>query len=448
MYLKNIIASFIRQHASSHNRVLIAFSGGPDSLALLHLLIEYQRHHPLFTFALAHVDHGWRLESAQEAQSIREMADRLKLTLYQKVLDPKLLQGNLEASCRIKRLEFFAELCALHGFRAVMLGHHADDLAETTFKSLLEGRSLPYLHGIAPVTQMEEMILWRPLLEVRKKELVDWLEGLGLQGFHDVTNGDARFLRARLRTQIFPALAAEYGKEIVSSLCRLSNEATELSQYLSKKVAPFLENQYRGVFGTYLDLSFEPEIENLELRYLVKSFCSENSFNVSRVALDKIVEFILVSAADKQIESAGKHLYIDRRRLFLESGHRQSLPELSVEIEDGAEIIYGSWKVTANECNANDSERVTDWHDLWLGHCQVLLPTGRYTLSLPKVQDCYPRSSSLDKWWTKHKIPAFLRSYAPVVYSKAAVSHEFLSGKRKAIEDGDSCKMRLILAAL
>ena len=127
--------------------LLLAFSGGPDSLALLHLLMEFHKIRPL-KLAIAHVDHGWREESAEEAAQIALMAANLGLPLHLRKLDPKHLSGNLEAACREERFRFFASLCRDHGYQAVLLAHHADDLAETVLKRALEGASLPRLAAV------------------------------------------------------------------------------------------------------------------------------------------------------------------------------------------------------------------------------------------------------------------------------------------------------------
>lgn len=313
-----IVSSFLQRHHKKELPLLLAFSGGPDSLALLHFLIEYRKINPSFSFALAHVDHGWRNESSQEAELIAKMAEKLGLVLHLKKLIPKELQGNLEAACRDARLQFFSELCSQNGYQAVLLGHHADDLAETVLKRVLEGAPLPHLCGIQPITEYSSLLsLWRPLLAIQKKELLAWIESRGLQGFQDSTNEDTKFLRARFRKKIIPYLNTEFGKEISPALCRLGLEAAELRSYLDNRVAPFLSKIIVNDLGSLLDLTDTIPKEIVELKHLIRLYCNTHDFALSREALSTAAEIISKGGANKQVATGKNILYINRRRLFI-----------------------------------------------------------------------------------------------------------------------------------
>src|SRR6476620_6970567 len=136
--LEHIVLSFLKRYGDLNRPMLLALSGGPDSLSLLHLLLNCQKKLQ-FTFGIAHIDHRWRSESKEEAESLRQLAETHQISFHLKVLDPSSFQGNLEENCRQKRLEFFRQLCHEYRYQAVLLGHHANDQAETVLKRLLEG---------------------------------------------------------------------------------------------------------------------------------------------------------------------------------------------------------------------------------------------------------------------------------------------------------------------
>lgn len=163
----DILSKFLIQHRKTNKPLLLALSGGPDSLALFHLLLEVSKEHSI-PFAIAHVDHGWRPESGTEAEILKELAQKHDLGFHLKKLDPKSLEGNLEDACRSERLQFFKELCQAHEYEAVLMGHHADDAAETVLKRLFEGSSLKAVAGLQEVSCYDDLQIWRPLLKKTK----------------------------------------------------------------------------------------------------------------------------------------------------------------------------------------------------------------------------------------------------------------------------------------
>ncbi|MEI8365322.1 MAG: tRNA lysidine(34) synthetase TilS [Parachlamydiaceae bacterium] len=316
------VLTFLRQHRghASAAPILLGFSGGPDSLALLHVLLavgklqSFDTLHP-FRFALAHVDHGWRPESGAEAVKIQEMAVALGLTVHLKTLSlsPGEIQGNPESICREARLNFFAGLCRDFGYQAVMLAHHADDLAETVLKRVLEGASLCNLSGIKPVNKLYGVDVWRPLLKITKKEILRWLQERNLEGFHDSTNVDPKFLRARLRMDVLPNLSKVFGKEVCSGLCHISNESAELIDYLDANIAPYLARVTSDSAGMSLDLSECRPTASAELKHLIRRFCECGELNLSRESLNLAANFVSTGAARKSLGDGS--LQVDRYRL-------------------------------------------------------------------------------------------------------------------------------------
>ena len=247
------VFEFLQAHFRPGAPLLLGVSGGPDSLALLHLLVEARHFFPM-ELHVAHVDHGWRPESGGEAKILEGIVKALGLPFHLCVLQKEGDNKNLENKAREGR-SFFLNLYKEKGFQALVLGHQANDAAETVLKRVLEGASLTSLGGIKPVSQFEGMPIWRPLLKVSKEELVAWLEKRGFAAFDDPTNRDPRFLRARMREHLLPTLAQSFGKEIQNNLCRLGEAAHEMAAYLQKKIAPILERVERTSDGLRLDLA-------------------------------------------------------------------------------------------------------------------------------------------------------------------------------------------------
>ncbi|MCH9614049.1 MAG: tRNA(Ile)-lysidine synthase [Chlamydiia bacterium] len=223
--LQSTIASLHRAKLSG--KILIGFSGGPDSTALLHLLQDASKHIPL-EIHLAHVDHGLREESAKEALLLKKRY--AKLPFYKTKLE---INGkNLEDRCREARLAFFKEIYKKIGANALCLGHHLDDQAETVLKRLFEGGRL---RGLLEETTLYGMRIVRPLLELSKKSLISYLDEKDIPYLQDPTNLGDHNLRAKMRANLLPYLEEQFGKGIRKNLANTGKWAKDIEDYLETK---------------------------------------------------------------------------------------------------------------------------------------------------------------------------------------------------------------------
>ncbi len=189
------------------DRVLVAVSGGPDSMALLHVLWEARERLDLGLAAVG-VDHGLRPGAARELDLVRNRAEALELPFVRLEVDvARERRGgvSLQDAARRARLGALARLAAERGARRVALGHQADDQAETLLFRILRGTGLAGLRGIP----YERDPFVRPLLDVRRAEILRYLRRRSIPFVEDPSNADLRYARARLRHRILPLLAEE-----------------------------------------------------------------------------------------------------------------------------------------------------------------------------------------------------------------------------------------------
>ena len=417
----NFLKSFLNKHRKSQKPLLLALSGGPDSLALFHMLLEI-RDKELLDFAIAHIDHGWRPESGTEAEILRELALKHHIPFHCIQLEPKSLQGNLEAACRLERLRFFKELLQKHDYEAVLMGHHADDAAETVLKRLFESSSLNALAGLQEISFYEGLPIWRPLLKSTKNEILEWLSKRSLSAFQDATNQDLRYLRARMRQEILPYLNSYFGKSVSPSLLHLSQEAASLHDYTQERIKPYTDTIVEGKWGLSLDLTQASDPHPYELKEIIRHFANRAHFPLSREALNNAVELLMTNSANKQITTAEKTLFIDRKRLFFPYGFPDLVPE--IPLKEGV-TRYGPWKVTAQP-DAKAKVR-QGWASVWEGHCSVNLPHGDYSLAPISPGSAYRDKSRIDAVWNDKKVPAFLRTMVPGIWKDNVLIHEFLT---------------------
>jgi tRNA(Ile)-lysidine synthase len=214
---------------------VVAVSGGPDSVALLRAVAALRREDRLL---VAHLNHQLRgadsdadeafvarlhAELSASAQNLAFRSARLDVAER-----ARQERGNLESVARRLRYDWLAQVAQDAGLPWVLTGHTADDQAETVLHRLLRGTGLRGLRGIAPRRPLAAGVeLVRPLLGVRRADVMAYLQQLGQPFRDDASNANRRFTRNRIRHELLPMLAEHYNPGIVPVLCRLADQAAE-----------------------------------------------------------------------------------------------------------------------------------------------------------------------------------------------------------------------------
>lgn len=226
----------IKKHhmVSAGDLVVVAVSGGPDSLALLHALWTL-RSELAISLHVAHLDHRFRgQDSAKDALFVREFARNLGLEATVEGKDvPAILArrgGSAQEVAREVRYDFLRRLAARLDANRVALGHNRDDQAETVLLNLLRGAGTDGLAGIPPV---REDLFIRPLLETTREEIEAYCRQHGLGPRLDQSNLRKVYLRNRIRHELIPILAARYNPNIIGALSTTAELAREDSLFLT-----------------------------------------------------------------------------------------------------------------------------------------------------------------------------------------------------------------------
>ena len=198
-------------------RALVAVSGGPDSVALLDLLVQTREVHGL-DLVVGHLDHGIHPDSALVAHQVESLAQRhgIPVEIGRLSLGP----GARETEARAARYAWLEEVRARIGAEIILTAHHADDQVETILMRVLGGSGPAGLAGMAPASGT----LVRPLLSVGRRELIRHLQERGLEAWLDPANTDPRHLRSWIRTELLPALRLRT-PAVDANLQRLSRQA-------------------------------------------------------------------------------------------------------------------------------------------------------------------------------------------------------------------------------
>ncbi len=235
MSLSPQVAAFLTRHKLLDSCGLVAVSGGPDSVALLHLLNEQRSQGRIARLLVGHVNHQLRGdESDADEAFVQQLAEGANLACRTTRIDVHAIAGrerdNLESIARRERYAWLAQVACAEGAAWIATGHTANDQAETVLFRLLRGSGIDGLRGIAECRPLDEGVaLVRPLLGVRRHALLDYLHRNQIPYRIDSSNQDLGFARNRLRLELLPLLQQHYSPGVVEVMCRLAEQAQEWS---------------------------------------------------------------------------------------------------------------------------------------------------------------------------------------------------------------------------
>ncbi len=265
LYLKSLL--------KENDIIVLATSGGPDSMCLLHLMCELKNELNL-KIIVAHVNHKLRCISNEEAAFVKKTCQKYNL-IYEYMEILKYNNDNLENEARLKRYAFFDELMTKYHAHYLMTAHHGDDLMETILMRLTRGSSLKGYSGFKKEYAYKNYKIIRPLITVTKKDIISYMNTYNYKYYTDSTNFSDNYTRNRYR----------------------------------KNILPFLKKENASVHHKYLKFSLELDAANNFIESYVKKLISQisddNGLKISE--LKKLDSFLL----KKVIEYTLNNIYID-----------------------------------------------------------------------------------------------------------------------------------------
>jgi tRNA(Ile)-lysidine synthase len=223
-------------------KVVVAVSGGPDSVALLKVLEMLSSEYGL-TLIVAHLNHGLRENAPAEERFVRRLAQDMGLVFESKSVDAGSLRRRtgkgIEDTSREVRYNFLNDVARKHGARKIALGHHSNDQTETVLMNFLRGSGPTGLKGMLPARDSTYI---RPLLGVTRIEIISFLERHGLQFVTDASNADQRYLRNRIRHTLMPLLTARYNPKLDESINSMAEIMRMEDDYMGMATANALSS--------------------------------------------------------------------------------------------------------------------------------------------------------------------------------------------------------------
>ena len=254
----NDILERLKKEIPNNSSVIIATSGGPDSMVLLTLLLAVKKEKNL-KLVCAHVNHKLRKESDDEAEMVKKYCEKENIIFEYMIIDK--YKGNTENYARAKRYEFFDKLIKKYSSPYLLTAHHGDDLTETIMMRLIRGSSLKGYAGFSEITEKNGYKIYRPLITKTKAELLNYAKENNIPYAIDQTNESDNYTRNRIRKYILPTLKKE-NKNVHLKFLEFSKTISETEEYFEKVLTKKIEKIYQdNKLNVEIFLTEEPLIQ-------------------------------------------------------------------------------------------------------------------------------------------------------------------------------------------
>ena len=261
----------------NEDKIVLGVSGGPDSISMLNVLREIKEEKIIkYEIVVAHINHLIREEAIEDEEYVKNYCEKNKIKCYIKRIDVQELAQNkkigTEEAGRRARYKFFDEVLKKTNSNKIAIAHNKNDKIETIIMHMLRGSGLSGLVGIEPMRDNKYI---RPLIECDREEIEEYCKKEKLEPRIDKTNFENDYTRNKIRNIVIPYIKKEFNPNIIETMNRLSEVATEEEAYMNKIVKQ-----------TYEKILFDVKEKKIILK--LKEFNEQEEIIKSRLILHTV----------------------------------------------------------------------------------------------------------------------------------------------------------------
>ena len=325
-----------------HKKILVAVSGGADSMSLLHFLYNHQKDLDI-QLGIAHVNHKQRQESEHEEAYLRHWAEEHKVPFHYSAFSGKFSEN----AARTFRYEFFKQVMKDYDYSALVTAHHADDQSETIFMRLLRGSRLRHLTGISAIRPFGTGQIIRPFLHLTKAQLPVTFH------FEDRSNTSLAYLRNRIRLSYLPTLSQENPK-IKEHLCLLAEEIGLMEQALGELTKDI----------SITDLSvFQQQSDAVQLFLLQNYLDTFPDLQLSKGQFNQLISYLRKNVSGKIPLKNGYELVKTQTSFLIRKEEAISLSPPCL-LEFGKSVEFEDYTLSFSEFNdVSNADTISIWSD-------------------------------------------------------------------------------------
>ncbi|MBR0490825.1 MAG: tRNA lysidine(34) synthetase TilS [Clostridia bacterium] len=297
------------------DKLVLAVSGGPDSIAMLNALNNIKNSKEInFEFVVSHINHMIREEAEEDENFVKDFCEKIGVQFFSKSIDVKEIANNnkigLEEAGRIARYKYFDEVAKLTDSKKIAIAHNKNDSVETTIMHILRGCGTYGLHGI--VAKNGKYI--RPLIDCQRQEIEDYCKESNIEARIDKTNFENVYTRNKIRNVVIPYIKEEFNPNIIETISRLSEAVRledEFYDAFTKRVFDILKREDTSKQIIYDIGSFNMQDKVIKSRlvlYTIKRLMGTSN-GIEKIHIDDILKLCEKNIGNKFL-MPNKHLKV------------------------------------------------------------------------------------------------------------------------------------------
>ena len=358
------VYNFIKNNIDLHygETVVVGVSGGPDSMALLHLLQEVRKSLDI-NIVCAHVNHNVRAESSEEKIFVEKYCNKNDIIFeFMKIEDYG--DDNFHNEARSKRYTYFGKLLEKYQARYLFTAHHGDDLVETILMRIVRGSTLRGYSGFSKVVNMGNYVILRPLIDVTKKEIYDYNKRNKISFVLDKSNEKDVYTRNRFRKYIVP----EFKKEepnVHQKFYKFSKTLIEYSDYIDRVVSKKIKKIYpQNVLNIEEFLKEEHVIQMKIIYYILEHIYEDDLMLITDKHAELLYNLIVSKKSNLKIHLPNNIIAMKEYNTCVLVKEQIGNKEYEIELNEFAnlpngkniELVKKSNLLNNNVCRLNSSE--------------------------------------------------------------------------------------------
>lgn len=400
------------------DKIVVGFSGGPDSVFLLEVLMEYKKKRDdTLEFYLVHINHNLRGEASDgDEKFVNQVGQRYSLKVFSKKIDIEKIgleqKKGLEEVGREVRHNFFKEVLNKVNGNKIALAHNKDDQLETFLFRMIRGSSLEGLEGIA----LKKEEYRRPVVNIYKSEIMDYLDTNKIQYRIDKTNFENEFTRNSIRIDLIPFIEKRYNPKFKDKLFSLMEDIREVNEELKIENNEIIKNN-RILIEDFLKYS------KIIQKKIINSYLNANKLKSDRYKISSMIELLQKGGTKKISIDKENFLVKNYEYIFIEKKEFLDMDKLkNIDLENElvipGSLIFGNYEIKATLEEASIKGKYNFNTNLKLGDKLIIrkrkagdkiIPSG---LSIEKkVKDIL----------INNKVPVDLRDLLPIFLHKEEI---------------------------